>query len=125
MPTVTVTGGVKVRSEKKIGGNAKALGLSTNLESDVAIAAAVGLNVESITNSASIGAGSTVTGAGITVEAVTPDTKENPFGVCGLAGAGGKADPRVAASARIQVRPFHTTPSPLQRTVRGPARRLP
>ena len=109
-PTVsTGTGAVKVSSENVIGANAKALGLAVNLDSDVSIGAAVSLNVEDVTNQASIGAGSTVSGGAITVEAVTPDTKENDFVVWAFAVAGGKSDASIAASAGIQVLTFHTT----------------
>ena len=75
------------------------------------IGAGVGLNVEDITNTASIGAGAQVTGRGVTVEAVTPAGKENDFIVWGLAAAGGKSDASVAASVGVQVLSFHTTAS--------------
>ena len=58
-PTVTTDGAVKVSSENLLSANAKAIGLSTNLKSDVSIAAGVGFNYEDIKNYASIGAGST------------------------------------------------------------------
>ena len=111
-PTIsTGDGAVSVTSENTISANAKAIGLSTNLQSDVAIGAAVGLNVESVSNTASIGAGVTVTGGAVSVEATTPDGKENDFIVWAFAVAGGKADASVAASAGIQVLGFNTTAS--------------
>ena len=109
--TVVATGAVKVDAEDQTGANSRAIGFSGNMESDVAIGAGVGLNVEDITNTASIGAGAHVTGGGVTVEAVTPSGKEDDFIVWGIAAAGGKSDASVAASVGVQVLTFHTTAS--------------
>ena len=109
--TVVATGAVKISAEDQTGANSRAIGFSGNLQSDVAIGAGVGLNVEDITNTASIGAGANVTGGGVTVEAVTPSGKEDDFIVWGIAAAGGKSDASIAASVGIQVLTFHTTAS--------------
>ena len=108
---VTTTGAIKVSADNETNANARAIGSSINMDSDVSIGAGVGLNVEDVTNTASIGAGANVTGGGITVEAVTPAGKENDFIVWGLAAAGGKSDASVAASVGVQVLTFHTTAS--------------
>ena len=109
--TVVATGAVKVDAEDQTGANSRAIGFSGNLQSDVAIGAGVGLNVEDITNTASIGAGAHVTGGGVTVQAVTPSGKEDDFIVWGIAAAGGKSDASIAASVGVQVLTFHTTAS--------------
>ncbi|MGZ3438561.1 MAG: beta strand repeat-containing protein, partial [Polyangia bacterium] len=109
--TVVATGAVKIDAEDQTGANSRAIGFSGNLQSDVAIGAGVGLNVEDITNTASIGAGAHVTGGGVTVEAVTPAGKEDDFIVWGIAAAGGKSDASIAASVGVQVLTFHTTAS--------------
>src|SRR5207302_7797085 len=78
---------------------------------DTSVGAAIGLNVQDITNTATIGSKATVEGDGVTVEAITPAGKRNDFIVWGLAAAGGKGTASVAASAAVQVLFFHTTAS--------------
>src|SRR5262249_16704170 len=102
-PTVTTEGAVKVSSENLLGANAKAIGLSTNLKSDVAIAAGGGFQLQDIQNYPPIGGGPTAKRGAGTVEAGTPVPKENDFIAWGLAGAGGKGEASVAASVGIQV----------------------
>ncbi len=108
---VTTTDAVDVSAENQTNATARAYGASVKLDSDVAIGAAVGLNVATVTNTASVGTNAHVTGGDVTVEAITPDTKEDDFVVWGLAAAGGKADASVAASAAIQVISYTSTAS--------------
>ena len=66
--------------------------------------AAVGLNVATINNDALIGQGSSATGQGISVQAVTPAGLTNDFIVWGLAAAGGtESDASVAGSVGVNV----------------------
>ncbi len=81
------------------------------LEANTSIGAGVGLNVENVTNTASVGAGDQVGGDGVTVEAVTPDDKESDFTVWGIAAAGGKNTASVAAAIGVQVLNYNTTAS--------------
>src|SRR5579859_5465140 len=76
--------------------------------SDARVGAAVGFNYENVTNTATIDPHTTITGGGVTVQAIIPDTKENDFVVWGIAAAGGKSDASVAASVAIQVLSFDT-----------------
>ena len=105
---VTATSAVNVTAENLTTANAFALGAAVDLKSDTSIGAGVGLNVEDITNTADIGANAQVSGGGVTVEAVTPDTKENDFVVWGIAAAGGKNTASVAAAIGVQVLTFRT-----------------
>ncbi|MFN2609691.1 MAG: hypothetical protein ABR507_02275, partial [Actinomycetota bacterium] len=104
---VTTTGPVSVSSSSLTKAVAKALAASSDLSSSVSIAAGVGINVQDITNTASISG--QVTGTAITVEAITPNGKRNDFIVWGIAGAAGKSDASIAASVGIQVLTLHTT----------------
>ncbi len=106
------TGQVKVSAKNQNDSSAKAYGLSTNLNNSNNIAAAVGLNVVDVANTASVGDDAHVEGVGITVEAITPTDpteQRNDFVVWGLAGAGGKSDFSVSASVAIQVINYETT----------------
>ncbi|HET7465666.1 MAG TPA: hypothetical protein VFL29_03300, partial [Candidatus Dormibacteraeota bacterium] len=109
-PTVTTTGAVSVSAEEVAGATAKATGLSASTDS-THISAGVGINVENVTNDATVGGGSTVHANGITVEAVNPSDKENDFIVWGFAAAGGESDPSIAGSVSVQVLSYHTEAS--------------
>ena len=111
-PTISASGAVKVSATSLVGANARAVGAAVDLlHSDTSIGAGVGINVEDVTNTASVGGGTHITGGGITVEAVTPAGKENDFIVWGIAAAGGKDDASVAAAVGVQVLSMHTTAS--------------
>ena len=78
--TVSATsGGVSVRAVNETDAAARADGFAVNLENDNSIGAGVGLNVQDVTNSASIGTDSTVSGSSITVEATTPSGETNDW----------------------------------------------
>ena len=92
------------------------MGSAIDLDTDgTRVGATIGLNVQDVTNQASIGAGAHVTGqAGITVEATVPvpDADDDPFNagtpsyndfiVWSFAAAGGKST-SVAGSAAVQI----------------------
>ncbi|HEY3921306.1 MAG TPA: carbohydrate-binding protein, partial [Gaiellaceae bacterium] len=110
--TTTGTGAVTVSAQNQTNANAKAIGLAGGLSSSTAIGAGVGLNVESVTNTASVGADAHVTAGGdVSVEAETPGTKEDDFVAWGIAAAGGTSDASVAASVAIQVLNYTSTAS--------------
>ena len=111
MPTISSAGAVTISGKSTVGATAKAIGTALNGSADTSIGAAVGLNVESIANTASVGAGSTVTGSAITVEAVTPAADENDFIVWAFAASNSKNTASVSASAGIQVLNDDTTAS--------------
>src|SRR5262249_48651003 len=104
------TGRVKVSASELTGANAKATGLSVSVDG-THIAAAVGLNVENVTNDATVGQDAVVTGNGITVEAGVPDGKEKDFIVWGLSAAGGESKASVSGSVGVQVLSYHTEAS--------------
>ncbi len=109
---VTTTGAVTVSAQNQTSANAKAIGVAGGLSTDTAIGAGVGLNVESVTNTASVGTSAHLTAGGdVTVEAETPGAKEDDFVVWGVAAAGGKSDASVAASVAIQVLNYTSTAS--------------
>ena len=86
---------------------AQATGTSLNLtqkESKVNVGAAVSLNVPTSTNSAIVGSNASVSGQGITVEAITPPaTAPNTFMAMGVAASGGNSKNSVAGSVAINV----------------------
>ena len=111
--TVTATtGAVTVRALSQVDATARAMGSAIDLENDTGVGAAVGLNVQDLTNTASIGTDAVVNGnAGVTVEAITPDGQRNDFIVWGIAAGGGKNSAGVAASVGVQILLITTTAS--------------
>ena len=115
-PVVTATSGaVKVSAENLTGATAKATGLSVDLgSSSTHISAAVGLNVATVTNDATVGQGVSITAHGITVEAVNTSDKENDFIVWGFSAAGGASSgsgASIAGSVGVEILSFHTEAS--------------
>ena len=105
--TVTATtGAVTVRSTLLAGANAFGMGSAIDLKKDgTRVGATIGLNVQDLTNQASIGNDAHVTGqTGITVEATVPDPAQdfNDFIVWSFAAAGGKST-SVAGTAAVQI----------------------
>ncbi|HEX4526566.1 MAG TPA: hypothetical protein VH108_07475, partial [Gaiellaceae bacterium] len=112
---VTATGGdVKLSAENSTQAAAKSTGLSASSDGSH-IAAAVGVDVDDITNNATVGQDAVVSGDGITIEAVNTGGKTNQLIVWGLAGAGGSSEDNggasVAASIGVEVVSFHTEAS--------------
>ena len=108
---VSGAGAVTVSATNFTHALALALGASVDLKQNTSIGAGVGLNVENVTNTASVGAGDQVSGDGVTVEAVAPEDKESDFTVWGIAAAGGKNTASVAAAIGVQVLNYNTTAS--------------
>ena len=108
------TGAVKVSAENLSEESAKATGLATGSEG-THVAAAVGVNFANITNNATVGADTVITGHGITVEAVNTGDKENDLIVWGLAGSAGTSSDNggasVSAAIGVEVVLFHTEAS--------------
>ena len=101
---VYADGAVTVSAEAEVDATAKAVGSAISLESESNnVAAAVGLNVAKIQNRAFVDSGSTVQGAGITIEAVVPGDAVDEFIVWGAAAGGGQGDAGVAGSVGINV----------------------
>ncbi|WP_159604522.1 beta strand repeat-containing protein, partial [Agromyces humi] len=102
------TGAVTVRSTLWAHAKALAMGSAIDLESSgTRVGAAVGLNVQDLTNRASIGTDAVVSGhAGVVVEAATPSVggvpQRNEFIVWGFAAGGGKST-SFAGSAAVQI----------------------
>ncbi|HEV8463176.1 MAG TPA: hypothetical protein VGQ38_20990, partial [Gaiellaceae bacterium] len=112
---VTATSGhVKVSAEQSADESAKSTGLSYSVDG-THVAAAVGVNVADITNTAKIGTHATIEGDGITVEALNKNDGENDFIVWGMAAAGGASSNNggasVAGSIGVEVVLFHTEAS--------------
>ena len=108
--TIIASGGpVKVSATNATDAIAKAIGHVLGGESDARVGAGVAVNVTTISNTASIGAGANVTGHGITVEATTPATgtdseKSSDVIAWGFAAAGGTSgETSVAGSVGVNV----------------------
>lgn len=96
---VSASGPVVVRSQASVDENAQAVATAVDFSNgDVNIGAAVGLNIATLNNRALVGAGSAVTGSGITIEAVTPLGQRNDYSASAYA-AGGNKSGSVAGSA--------------------------
>ena len=108
------TGHVKVSAGQSADESAKSTGLSYSVDG-THVAAAVGVNVADVTNTASVGTHAVIQGNGIIVEAVNTGNGENDFIVWGMAAAGGASEdnggPSVAASIGVEVVLFHTEAS--------------
>src|SRR5206468_1487081 len=110
-PSLTVhgTGAVLVGATHEADAKAVATGLAYNIStssSDALVGAAIGFNYVSVQSKGQIGHDATVTGAGVTAEAVTPAGHRNDIVVWGLAAAGGRSDTSVAASIGVNVANF-------------------
>ncbi|GAB3043216.1 hypothetical protein GCM10027052_26710 [Parafrigoribacterium mesophilum] len=102
------TGPVVVRSTLWANARALAMGSAIDLQSNgTRVGAAIGLNVQDLTNRAAIGAGADVSGnTGVIVEATTPSVggvvQNNEFIVWAFAAGGGKST-SFAGSAAVQI----------------------
>jgi hypothetical protein len=100
--TVNSTGLAKVSASTNVDAKARADSTAVDLNGSANIAAAFSLNSVHIANTAKVGTGANVTGAGITVEAITPDT--NDISARALSVAGNKGgDVAVAGVFAINV----------------------
>lgn len=106
---VTATGAVSVSAPAHVVARTTSDSSTVDLNGDVNIGAAVSLNVASLTNSALVGTDSTVTGNGITVEAITPANQTNDYTATAYAVAGNDGDVAVSGVAAINVVNANTT----------------
>jgi hypothetical protein len=103
--TVNGSGAVKVSAENVVGATAKAIGVAFNLESDDSIGAGIGLNVVDSTNTASVGAHTSVTGAGHHRRGRDASGQAQRLHRVGPRAAGGKSTASVAGLGRDPVAP--------------------
>ncbi len=110
--TIIAKGGaVGVVATNQANSTAKSTGTALDPNSKANIGAAVGLDVATVANQATIGSGAIVKGQGITVLAQLPAGQQNDYIVWGLAAAGGKDDVGVAGSIGINVLTLSSTAS--------------
>ncbi|TAM91272.1 MAG: hypothetical protein EPN43_04655, partial [Jatrophihabitans sp.] len=105
------SGDVEVTASNLSTATTKAIGIAADLSNDTSIGAAVSLDVQTMSNAAEIGTTATVTGAGISVQAITPGGKHDDFVIWAIAAAAAKEDAGVAGSAGIHVLNLTTTAS--------------
>ena len=104
------SGPVNVLATNETNATGKATGFAGKFSgSSTNIAAAIGLDVAQITNTATVGTSDTISGAGLAVEAVTPAGAQDNFIVWGMAGAGGSEGNDIAGSVGVQVLIITTT----------------
>lgn len=96
---LSATGTVSVGAQTSVDAKAQADAMSVNLGGSVNIGAAVALNFVSLTNSASVGTNSVVTGNGVTVEAVTTGSDRNDYVATAFTAAGNKGGDASIAGA--------------------------
>ncbi len=107
---VTTTGSVTVSAPAHVVAHSQSDSTAVDIQSgNISVGAAVALNVVSLTNTAFIGEGSTVTGSGITVEAVTPANMTNDYTATAFAAAGNSGDAGIAGVVAINVVNADTT----------------
>ena len=84
--------------------SAKAIGVAVDMSNSTNVGAGVGFNYLDVDNLATVGAGATLRGVGVRVEAVTPAGQSNDVVAWGLSSAGGaQSDTSVAGSAAVNV----------------------
>ena len=103
-PDVTLAAGgdLQVSASSAVTGSAKSVGYSLGLKS-TNVSAAVGLNVDTVTNTAEVGVRAKLSGRKVTVLALEARGEKNRFETYGLAGAGGLGPAGVAGSVGVNV----------------------
>ncbi len=102
--TLTASGAVTIEAQSGITDTTKAIGSSVSLKSSsTEVGAGVAVAVVNTTNNAEVTGASTITGKGISIEAITPSGTPDSFIVWGAAAAGGTGDASVAGSVAIDV----------------------
>ncbi len=102
--TVSAAGAVTVEGQSQLAGTAEGVGTSVQLQSESNnIGAGVGVNVVTGKNEAYVDGNSSVTGQGVTVEAVNPVGATDNFVAWGAAAGGGTGDVGVAGSVAVNV----------------------
>jgi hypothetical protein len=97
---LSATGAVTIEASAGITDKTQAVGSSVALSSSTEVGAGVAVAVVNTTNNAEVGA-SSITGAGITIEAITPST--DTFVVWAASAAGGTGSASVAGSVAVNV----------------------
>ena len=103
---LTGTGAVTLSAQASIDSKAQADGMSVNLSDSAGtvISAAVALNFANVTNTATVGDGSTITGNGVTIEAVTTADERNDFVATAFAVSAADSDsPAIAGVFALNV----------------------
>jgi hypothetical protein len=98
---LSATGAVTIEASAGITDKTQAVGSSVALSSSSEIGAGVAVGLVNTTNNAEVGTSSSVTGNGITIEAITPSN--DTFVVWAAAAAGGTGDASVAGSVAVNV----------------------
>ena len=90
---LTGTGAVSVNALVSLDSKAQADGMAVNFDDNASanVSAAVALNFASLTNTATVGNGSILTGNGITIQAVTTDSERNDYVATAFAVSGNKS----------------------------------
>jgi hypothetical protein len=115
--TASIGGGLTVTAGGTLGihttnhTDASAKGDALAVQSSTAVGAALGLNIATVTNTASIGASTVTSNGDLTVHALLPTPTADQFKARALAGAGGALTAGVAGSAAINVLSNTTTAS--------------
>src|SRR6185436_16800947 len=89
---IGATGDLAVDATVTLDLSAQGLATSTDIQSDTGVAAAVGLNIGLLDNSAIVGAGANLTAGDIEVQALTAPGQTNTFKARALAGAASSGD---------------------------------
>jgi hypothetical protein len=108
------TGAVSVSGTTEMDGTAKGTGTAVDMDMNsksTNIGAGVGFNWVSLTNKGFVDGNTTVKGKGITVQAVTANTRTDNFIAWGVAAAGGQGDVSVAGSVGLNVVTYTTEAS--------------
>ena len=98
---LSATGAVTIEASAGITDKTQAVGSSVALSSSTEVGAGVAVGVVNTTNNAEVGTSSSVTGNGITIEAITPST--DTFVVWAASAAGGTGSASVAGSVAVNV----------------------
>ncbi|HET6237314.1 MAG TPA: hypothetical protein VFE41_20495 [Acetobacteraceae bacterium] len=98
---LSATGAVSIEASAGITDKTQAVGSSVALSSNSEVGAGVAVAVVNTTNNAEVGTASSVTGNGITIEAITP--ANDTFVVWAASAAGGTGDASVAGSVAVNV----------------------
>jgi hypothetical protein len=98
---LSATGAVTIEASAGIADKTQAVGSSVALSSSAEVGAGVAVGVVNTTNNAEVGTSSSITGNGITIEAITPSN--DTFVVWGASAAGGTGSASVAGSVAVNV----------------------
>ena len=108
-------GAVTISAQASVDAKSQADGMAVNLSnsSGTSVSAAVALNFVNLTNTATVAGGSTITGNGITIEAVTTADERNDFVATAVAVSGNKSDdPSIAGVFALNVIDVERRPWP-------------